>query len=338
MQSRRFIEAVVSIFFFLFAFVLLFQAWQVAAIMALIGVGLFVHQAMLGRRARRARPAPPPQHHDDAQWSSGEDWSRTGKAIGEQIGAIIQASVRKGMKEGWEEGFEELGRQIEWAIHPPQNEPPPSSARKNPAPRPEKPRMRRAQLTELGSDEAYAHAVDAARAAGLELSRTVVIPVDVGVIAFLPGGERAIHRTTPVEPDAEFIQPFVQLNMPTRAAGRIRYELVDSDGQTLFIHEENQSLRRGVNLLTPPSRLRAHGGMARFGDWRLLIEADGVPLLDHKFGWAEDSRARLRRHLHEDGELTPEARNLLDEETSGPGMSLDDLIGEQDASSRSARR
>ncbi|MBL8145904.1 MAG: hypothetical protein JNL34_05920 [Anaerolineae bacterium] len=338
MQPRRLIEAVTGIFFLLLAFLFLFEVWQIAAIMALIGVVLLAHQARLGRRARRARPVPPPQRPDDAQWSSGEDWSRTGKAIGYQIGAIIQASVRKGMQEGWEEGFEELGRQIEWAIHPPRSEPPPSSTHEESSPRPTKPRMRRAQLTELGSDEAYAHAVDAARAAGLELSRTVVIPVDVGVIAFLPGGERAIHRTTPVEPDAEFIQPFVQLNMPTRAAGRIRYELVDSDGQTLFIHEENQSLRRGVNLLTPPSRLRAHGGMARFGDWRLLVEADGVPLLDHKFGWAEDSRARLRRHLHEDGELTPEARNLLDEETSGPGMSLDDLIGEQDASSRAARR
>ncbi|MFN8379722.1 MAG: hypothetical protein U0452_13735 [Anaerolineae bacterium] len=340
MQTRRLIESVAGIFFLLFAFLMLFEAWQVALVMALIGVAFLGHQAILGRRARRARPAPPSRRPwEDVRWSSNQDWSRTGKAIGDQIATIVQASIRKGTRDGWEAGFEELGRQIEQAVNTPSGAQPPPPPREEPAaPRPKKPRMRKAQLTELGSDEAYAHAVDAARAAGLELSRTAVIPVDVGVIAFLPGGERAIHRTTPIEPTAETIQPFVQLNMPTRAVGRIRYEIVDSDGQTLFIHEENQSLQRGVNLLTPPARLRTHEGMVRFGDWRLLVHADGVPILDHGFGWAEDSRARLRRHLHEDGELTPEARNLLEDETSGPGMSLDDLLGEQGASSRAARR
>lgn len=334
MQTRRLFEAVSGIFFLLLAFILLFEAWQAAVVLALIGIALLAHQARLGRRARSAPPARP--QRADAGWSSNPDWSHTGKAIGDQMAAIIRASVQKGTQDGWEAGFEELGRQIEQAVNPPRRATPPPAA---PAPaRPPKTRTRKAQLTALGSDQAYAHAVDAARAAGLELSRTAVIPVDVGVIAFLPGGERAIHRTTPVEPTAEYIQPFVQLNMPTRAVGRLRYEITDSDGQTLFIHEENQSLQRGVNLLTPPARLRAHSGMARFGDWRLTVQADGVPILDHGFGWAEDARARLRRHLHEDGELTPEARNLLDEDSSGPGMSLDDLLGEQGASSRAARR
>lgn len=335
MQKRRLIEAVAGIFFLLLALLMLFEAWQAAAVMALIGVALLIHQAALGRRARRAPPAR--RRWDSGRRAGNEDWSRAGKAIGDQVASIIETSIRTATRDGVEAGFSELGRQIEQAVNSSRTVPPPPPAAE--APPPKKPRPRRAQITALGSDEAYAHAVDAARAAGLELSRTAVIPVDVGVIAFLPGGERAIHRSTPVEPDAEFIQPFVQLNMPTRAVGRIRYEIVDSDGQTLFIHEENQSLQRGVNLLTPPARLRAHAGMARFGDWRLAVHADDVPILVHQFGWAEDTRTRLRRHLHEDGELTPEARSLLDEETGGPGMSLDDLLDEQGASSsRAARR
>ncbi len=333
MQTRRLIEVLFGLFFMMLAVLALFEAWQVSLVMALVAGAFFAHQAALGRRARRARPAPVQRRRvDDSQWARNTNWSR----IGDEIQNIARASIRVANRNGVEAGFDELGRQIERAVDNWQSGPTaPPAEEPVPAARPKKSRPRRAQLVELGSDEAYAHAVDAARAAGLELSRTAVIPVDVGVITFLPGGERAIHRTTPLEPASEYLQPVVQLNMPTRAVGRIRYELVDSDGQALFIHEDHQSLERGVNLLMPPARLRAHSGMARYGDWRLVVTADGVTLLDHGFGWAEDPAVRLRRHLREDGELTPEARTLLDEETSGPGMSLDDLLGAQGGASAS---
>ena len=339
MQTRRLIEILVGLSFLLLALVAAFEVWEVALVLMVVGFGFLAHQAALGRQARRARPAPVERRRPDAaQWTQNTDWSRMTKAAGDQIATVLQASVRAAQRNGLEAGFEEFGRQVERAVNQAQNGAPPEPAPEPPpAVRAKSGRPRRAKLVELGSDQAYAHAVDAARAAGLELSRTAVIPVDVGLIAFLPGGERAIHRTTPVEPDAEYVQPFVQLNMPTRAVGRIRYELVDRDGQAVFIHEDYETLERGVNLLTPPARLRAHNGMARYGDWRLLVSADGVPLLDHAFGWAEDPREKLRRHLAEDGELSPEARNILDDDLSGPSMSLDDLLGAQD-DAQTARR
>ena len=334
MQQRRLIEIVFGILFLLAAVMTLFEVWWMALLLAAIGAGLLAHQYVIGRRARRARPAPVERRRpNDARWRRSEWSSRSGQEIGEIVSSIVQTSIRTASQRGIEAGFRELERQIEDAVNPPRKAAPPPPVAQ---PRPKK--ARRAQLVELGSDEAYGHAVDAARAAGLELSRTSVLPVDVGLITFLPGDERSIHRTTPIEFDAQYVQPFVQLNMPTRAVGRIRYEIVDSDGQALFIHEDHQSLNRGVNLLTPPARLRAHSGMARYGDWRLVVSADGVPVLDHTFGWAEDPRARLRRHLHEDGELTPEARNILEDETSGPGMSLDDLLGAQDNNKGQAGR
>jgi hypothetical protein len=327
MQQRRLIEIIFGILFLLVAVMTLFEVWWLALLLGAIGAGLLAHQVVLGRRARRARPAPiERQRPDDRRWRRSEWSSLSGQEIGDLVSSIVQTSIRTASQRGIEAGFRELERQIEDAVNPPRRAPEPPAP---PEARPRPKKVRRAQLVTLSSDEAYAHAVDAARAAGLELSRTAVLPVDVGLITFLPGDERAIHRTTPIEHDAQFVQPFVQLNMPTRAVGRIRYEIIDSDGQALFIHEDHQSLNRGVNLLTPPARLRAHDGMPRYGDWRLVISADDVPLLDHAFGWLEDPRARLRRHLHEDGELTPEARNILEDEISSPGMSLDDLLGAQ---------
>ncbi len=333
-MRRRWVQIVVGLILILVALMSVFQDMMLSVIVGGIGLALLWHQYELGKQARAARAAAD-YRRDDQRWATRNRRAVRDQQIGDQIAAAIESTVRTASERGLEAGLQELERHIDRAVNP-AREP----AALSPAdPAPPKPRARRAHLVELGSDEAYEHALAAARLAGLELTRTAVIPVDVGLIVDLPGEERAIHRTTPIENDALFVQPFVQLNMPTRAVGRIRYEIIDSDGQALFIHEDHQALERGVNLLMPPARLRAHSGMARYGGWRLVVSADGVPLLDHQFGWEEDSRARLRRHLHEDGELTPEARNLLQDEIGGPGMSLDDLLGAQDSdAAQTARR
>lgn len=334
-MRRRWVQIVLGLIFILIALMSVFQDAMLSIFIGGIGLALLWHQYELGKKARAARAAAD-YRRDDRRWATRDRRAAREQQIGDQIAAAIESTVRTASERGLEAGLQELERHIERAVNPARD----SGALQPAEPAaPPRPRARRAHLVELGSDEAYEHAVAAARLAGLELTRTAVIPVDVGLIVGLPDDERAIHRTTPVESDALFVQPFVQLNMPTRAVGRIRYEIIDSDGQALFIHEDHQALERGVNLLMPPARLRAHSGMVRYGDWRLVVSADGVPLLDHHFGWEEDSRTRLRRHLHEDGELTPEARNLLDDEIGGPGMSLDDLLGAQDSgAAQTARR
>ncbi len=340
-MQRRIVEASLGLVLILIALMSVFQDAGLSVIIGVVGLILLWHQHQLGKQTRHIRPArtEPRPRRDDSRWVAGDQRRAWEKKVGDQIGEVIKASIETASKHGIEAGFEELGRQIERATSPAKKQQQDASPiAHKPQPAPKKQRMRRAQVAELGSDEAYAHAVNAARAAGLELSRTAVIPVDVGLIVYSAEGERSIHRTTPVESDAAYVQPFIQLNMPTRAVGRIRYEIIDSDGQALFIHEDNQALERGVNLLTPAARLRAHSGMARYGDWRLVVSADGVTLLDHAFGWLEDSRARLRRHLHEDGELTQEARTILEDEIGGPGMSIDDLLGSQDSGAARAAR
>lgn len=193
------------------------------------------------------------------------------------------------------------------------------------------------------ADQVYAHALDAVRRAGLDPTETHVLPIDIGVMAFSGDNEPVIYRTRPVLDDIDYIQPFVQLRLPTRARGRIRFELVDSDGQILFVHEEDHEFERGRNLVTPAARLPIHDAHAMHGDWQLRVTADNVLIAEHSFAWQESTSKTIRRHLTEDGELSGEVRAMMAENRL-QRMSLDDLLEqqqepEQDAeSSRQASR
>jgi hypothetical protein len=187
------------------------------------------------------------------------------------------------------------------------------------------------------ADQVYAHALEAVRDAGLDPTTTHVLPIDIGVMAFSADQDPTIYRTKPVLDDVDYIQPFVQLRLPTRADGRIRFEFVDSDGQVLFIHEEYHHLQRGRNLVTPSARLPIHDAHNMNGDWQLRVSADSVLLAVHHFGWQESTTKAIRRHLREDGELSNEVRAML-AESRLQNMSLDELLAEQQVEENSQRR
>jgi len=178
------------------------------------------------------------------------------------------------------------------------------------------------------ADQVYAHALDATRRAGLDPSATHVLPIDIGVMAFSGDQEPIIYRTRPVLDDIDYLQPFVQLRLPTRARGRIRFEMIDSDGQTLFVHEEDHEFERGRNLVTPAARLPIHDAHALQGAWELRVSADGVLIADHRFEWEESTTKVIRRHLKEDGELSNEVRAMMAENRL-QRMSLDELLEPQ---------
>jgi len=183
--------------------------------------------------------------------------------------------------------------------------------------------------TQPRADQVYAHALDAVRSAGLDPSETHVLPIDIGVMAFSGDQEPVIYRTRPVLDDIDYLQPFVQLRLPTRARGRIRFEIVDSDGQILFVHEEDHEFERGRNLVTPAARLPIHDAHAMQGAWELRVSADGVLIADHHFEWQESTTKVIRRHLKEDGELSHEVRAMMAENRL-QRMSLDELLEPQE--------
>ncbi len=187
----------------------------------------------------------------------------------------------------------------------------------------------RPQRRSASSETAHEHALEAVRRAGLNPYTVQVLPVDIGVLTFHGSEEPVIHRTYPVEDDADYIQPFVQLRVPVDAVGRIKFELVDHTGQPLFVHEDNYQLERGRNLVIPSTRLPVHDERMTDGRWRMRVSADGVLLADYNFTWANSESADFRRHLGEDGEISSSMRAVLAENRLGQ-MSLDDLLGEQD--------
>lgn len=175
----------------------------------------------------------------------------------------------------------------------------------------------------------YRHALEAIKRAGLDPDQVRVLVTDIGVMAYKGDDDPVVYRSRSVPDDVDYIQPFVQLRLPTKAVGRIRFEIIDSDGQVLFTREENHQLDRGRNLVTPSRRLPIHDAQAMYEGWELRISADGMLLATHQFAWEETTTRVVRRHLGEDGEISSELRATLAENRLEK-MSLDDLLGYQD--------
>ena len=188
-----------------------------------------------------------------------------------------------------------------------------------------------------GAEQVYAHALQAAERAGLDPSQAPVIPVDIGVMAFRGDQTPGVFRTRPVPDDVDYIQPFVQVRLPTRARGRIKFEILDSNGQRLFVHEDFYQLEHGRNLITPTARLPIHDAQAMHRDWRLRVTADGLPLAEHAFRWQDTDLSVVRRHLTEDGEISTELRTALSESRLGE-LSLDELLADQETPDAERRR
>jgi hypothetical protein len=179
-----------------------------------------------------------------------------------------------------------------------------------------------------GTETVYSHALRAAERAGYNPDEMQVLPVDIGVMAFKGDSDPVVYRSRAVPDDVDYVQPFVQLRLPIRATGRIRFEVLDSDDQVLFIHEDHYQLERGRNLITPTARLPIHDAHAMQAGWKLRVSADGTLLANHLFEWLETSVPQVRRYLGEDGEINSELRAALAENRLGR-MSLDDLLSSQ---------
>jgi hypothetical protein len=183
----------------------------------------------------------------------------------------------------------------------------------------------------------YQHALTAVEAAGHDPETVRVLATDIGVMAFKGDQEPVIYRTRDVLDDVDYIQPYVQLRLPTKAVGRIRFEVVDADGETLFSREEHHQLERGRNLITPAARIPVHDAQAMDGEWELRVSADDMLLAVHRFGWEESASRVVRRHLSEDGEISNELRAAMAENRLQE-MSLDELLDYADGEDEAAQQ
>jgi hypothetical protein len=195
-------------------------------------------------------------------------------------------------------------------------------------------------VRQVQSEPVYRHALEAVSRAGLNPDAVQVLAVDIGVMAFSTDQEPAVFRTWSLPDDVDYIQPFVQLRLPSKATGRVKFEILDAYGKQMFVHEDHHNLQRGRNFITPAARLPIHDENLLTGKWQLKVSADGVLLAQHQFQFAEASNPNIHQHLGEDGEINTELRAVLAENRL-PKMSLDDLLAyqqeEDDAQQRGAR-
>lgn len=228
------------------------------------------------------------------------------------------------------------------STHHPIYEPPPNRPAQSPQAAPVSPQHTspHEKMSRLPNGElAFQHALQAGRNVGLDI-HSRVLPVDIGLMVW-SHGQRSISRTAAPPDNAEYIQPFIVLHLLQRAAGRVRFEIIDADGQRLFVHEDLQNLDLGANLISPTARLKILDAHNFSGEWQLLVSADSVPLAAYNFMWYESRESILRRHLSEDGEIRVEARERLTNEDPFDRVTLDDLLADQHpdaANQRAARR
>jgi hypothetical protein len=191
-------------------------------------------------------------------------------------------------------------------------------------------RLQSPQVTGTGQkNRAFKHAIQALRASGHDPERIGLLPVDIGLMVFRARRAPELYRTRPIPEDVDSIQPFVVLDLPTGAIGRVRFELIDAGGQILFIHEDMHDLEAGRTLISPAARLPLHEAHDLGGPWMLRVFTDDLLLATHYFLWETQGIPDLRPHLRDDGELGPEIRVMLTT-TRLQRMSLDDLLGAQD--------
>lgn len=179
------------------------------------------------------------------------------------------------------------------------------------------------------AEQVHRHAIAAVRRAGIDPAQIPVLAVDIGTLVFKDNNPPVLHRTIEVEDDADYIQPFVQLRVPSPAVGKVQFEIIDPSGDPVFIHEDRYELKRGRNLIIPSTRLPIHDELNMAGRWELRITADNMLIASHVFGWAHSEAAGFERHLGEDGEINTELRAVLADSQINE-MSLDELLSFQD--------
>ena len=121
----------------------------------------------------------------------------------------------------------------------------------------------------------------------------------------------------------------MQLRLPSKATGRIKFEILDAAGNLIFSREEEHQLERGRNLITSSRRLPIHDQRALDGGWNIRISADNVLLAVHEFNFSDSANESIKRHIGEDGEINTELRAAM-AESSLPKMSLDELLSYQE--------
>ena len=198
---------------------------------------------------------------------------------------------------------------------------------------------RRAAPAARGNDNApLSHAAEAVAAAGHAPDELALLPVDIGFLAYTAGSRPVVHREAPIPDTVDYIQPYIELELERPAAGTLRFEIVDSEGEIRYVREERRQLKAGRTPVIPETRMPVGDFLYTDEAWALRVYAANTLIAEHHFGWVDPNVApALREHLAEDGELSTDLEVLVEQASLQP-MSLDELLGDETPAARSAGR
>lgn len=188
-------------------------------------------------------------------------------------------------------------------------------------------RAAQSPLTIMRMSPAAREATDRARRLG-GLTPPGISVMDVGLItsASTPEG-MVMRRSRAISLDDDGARPYLTINVAPEAAERqtvVRFEIIDQNGDTQYVHEMKTYLRDGdMNLLADTHLpLSGNSKLTGAGDWDLRVSLDGITLGMLSFTASPSIRERQRMLRGEDA---VERLQTVDEVDDSP-VSLNDLM------------
>jgi hypothetical protein len=189
-----------------------------------------------------------------------------------------------------------------------------------------RPRTRRSRAVERSK----LVALQAMRRAGYDVGDEYVRVTDIGLLEYRGRDRPHLLRSERARTDSDYLRPFVELWLPYRSRGMVRFELVEQAAGRTHLHyadEDEYDLEPGINALLPSTWLPLQNKEIDASRWHLRVLVGDIVLADHGFGWRDTvGDSELQRYIASDGELSPALKQALSAEP-GEAISLDDLLG-----------
>ncbi|MBI1279149.1 MAG: hypothetical protein GC179_13565 [Anaerolineaceae bacterium] len=165
--------------------------------------------------------------------------------------------------------------------------------------------------------------------------------LDVGLIALVtsPDGSMVMRRGRQVSLDDKGVRPYITLNVDPQSADRnatVRFEILDHNGQTQYVHEMKTFLRDGeMNILADTQLpLLDNDRLPGAGDWDLRISVDGLTMGLLSFTVTPSIIARSRQYAPP---VADAPIRLQDEADDSTPMTLEDLMRSAEKQQRQRR-
>jgi hypothetical protein len=188
---------------------------------------------------------------------------------------------------------------------------------------------RRSKRAEQVVERGNTAAQRAMQRAGYEGGGDYVEVTDIGLLAYRQSDEPKMIRYGDVLVDTHFLRPFIELWLPYRSRGTVRFELLDDAGRMRYVDEAEYDLEPGENVLLPSTWLPLRGKTIPPGEWRLQVMAGDTLLARHPFGWQQVGGGELQPYIASDGEISPALQRALRGHAQ-QAVSLSDLLSDQE--------